>query len=229
MLYADVHSRIRTLGTVLDDGCSSIRLHRKPHRYNRHTAVSFPINSENGPLPIGTLLSYLKSRGEGETVRPWVWVVWLLVGPIIASGANQINTYLSTRTLVRTEGIITQLVFEHSLRIRMKAEVRSAGEGSDATQVGTPSESVVGASTTDLSGIREDAVPASSSKGRNKSSDEDEAVLTPPKPNMKSSDNLVGLINNLVTTDLANLSEARNFIFLGQWFLPAGFDVICMY
>ncbi|KZP21077.1 P-loop containing nucleoside triphosphate hydrolase protein [Athelia psychrophila] len=166
------------------------------------------------PIGVVGVLDYLEhgdSSDSGAAVRPWVWISWLLCGPIAASIANQLNTYYATRTLVRTEGIITQLVFEHSLRIRMKAETRSADEGDDATQIGTPTESVVGASTTDLS----EAASASSGKRNPKSRDEgEEAVPAPPTPKTKSSDNLVGLVNNLVTTDLANISEGRNFIFL---------------
>ncbi|KZP30629.1 multidrug resistance-associated ABC transporter [Athelia psychrophila] len=160
------------------------------------------------PIGISGVLDYFESgeKENGVTVRPWVWVAWLLCGPIVASVAHQLNMFFAKRTLVRTEVIITQLVFEHSLRIRMKAEVRSAGagEGDDATQVGTPTESVVG-----------DAASVSSSKGKQKSRDDgEEAVPASPKPKTKSSDNLVGLVNNLVTTDLANISGARTFMFL---------------
>ncbi|KAF7977580.1 hypothetical protein HWV62_3166 [Athelia sp. TMB] len=163
------------------------------------------------PIGIAGVLTYLENRGEGATVRPWVWVAWLFLGPIIASIANQLNNYFSTRTLVRTEGIITQLVFEHSLRIRMKAEGQSSGDDGDATQVGTPdSASVAGASTTEDAG--DDASPG---KGKNKQTISESSTLhSSSKGKSKSSDNLVGLVNNLVTTDLANIGEARNFIFL---------------
>ena len=36
---------------------------------------------------------------------------------------NQWYMFVVSRTVVRTEGLLTQLVFEHSLRIRLKAEV----------------------------------------------------------------------------------------------------------
>lgn len=68
--------------------------------------------------------------------------------------------------IVHAQAIITQLVFEHSLRIRMKAEV-----------------------------------PESSAS-------------TPDKP-VINTNNLVGKINNLVSTDLQNITEARNILLIG--------------
>ena len=93
----------------------------------------------------------------------------------------------------------------------MKAEGQSSSDDSDATQVGTPdSASVAGASTTEDAGD-----DASSGKGKKKQIiSESSTIPAAPKSKSKSSDNLVGLVNNLVTTDLANIGEARNFIFL---------------
>lgn len=105
-------------------------------------------------------------------MRPWFWVLLLFGYPLADSlltewylrvsvgahahflGQNLYNFKL--QTVVRLEAILTQLVFEHSLRVRLKAE----------------------------------------------SSEDDK----------KS--NLVGKINNLVTTDLATINEARNCIVL---------------
>ncbi|KAF7983353.1 hypothetical protein HWV62_22327 [Athelia sp. TMB] len=171
------------------------------------------------PIGITGILDYLEKRGEGASVRPWVWVAWLFLGPTIASIAGQLNEYFSTRTLVRTEGIITQLIFEHSLRIRMKAEARSSSDESGTTQIGTPdSRSVAGASTGDS--VENGGDAASSGKGKKRSQDVSESSSLPgaPREKPKSSGNLVGLVNNLVTTDLANIGEARHFIFLLVYF-----------
>lgn len=35
-------------------------------------------------------LSYLETGGEGAVVQPWVWIVWLLIGPVFA--AMEANT-----------------------------------------------------------------------------------------------------------------------------------------
>lgn len=84
--------------------------------------------------------------------------------------SQQWYIFINTRLLVHVEGVLTQLVFEHSLRIRMKAEP------SDGT----------------------DKLSAAPGGGR-------------PKAN-----NLIGKINNLVTTDMASISDARDPLMLGE-------------
>ncbi|KAH9932480.1 uncharacterized protein B0H18DRAFT_1115738 [Fomitopsis serialis] len=76
------------------------------------------------PLGIRNLLHYLETR-RTATARSRVrgCGCWLFVGPMVGSIALQVYIFTMTRMLVRTMSIITQLLFEHSLRIRMKAEV----------------------------------------------------------------------------------------------------------
>ncbi|KXN82428.1 ATP-binding cassette transporter abc4 [Leucoagaricus sp. SymC.cos] len=105
------------------------------------------------PVGINMILKYIESDGRDATIKPWFWILWLM--------------------LVHTEGLLTQLIFEHSLRIRMKAEASERSD--DPTKADNP--------------LRHE--------GRR------------PK-----ADNLVGKINNLVTTDMANVIEARDFLFL---------------
>lgn len=125
-----------------------------------------------------------------------------------------------------------QLVFEHALRIRMKAETHS-----NASTTSTPAEST---STTPRAGTLSNAdhsaeassdtettlhSPSSSeaeadtgetrvegSSTTVKSTDDsqkDKAAAAPVDPEGK---NLVGKINNLVTSDLSNIMGARNFL-----------------
>ncbi|EMD41558.1 hypothetical protein CERSUDRAFT_128415 [Gelatoporia subvermispora B] len=70
------------------------------------------------PIGLFKLLQYLESNGIGSTVRPWVWISLLFFGPVLGSLAIQWYIFTSTRMTVRTEAIITQLVFTHALRIR---------------------------------------------------------------------------------------------------------------
>ena len=44
---------------------------------------------------------YMQSGGEGSTVRPWVWILWLLMGPTINSIISQMNFYLVVRHSTR--------------------------------------------------------------------------------------------------------------------------------
>lgn len=154
--------------------------------------------------------------------------------------------------MVRAEGIITQVVFEHSLRIRMKEEGpartgdttatpsaapstattpkvqttelplledgEATAEGSTNTSpsregsetVGAPSE--VAQSTTDIKGKAPESTPSPSTEATT-------PVPAPaPAPTSTSTSspdaNLVGRINNLISTDLDNISDSRDFMFL---------------
>ncbi|KAG1769620.1 hypothetical protein EDD22DRAFT_868510 [Suillus occidentalis] len=182
------------------------------------------------PVGINQLLLYVETKGEHAVVRPWVWISWLFLGPFLGSLAWQWYIYIATRALVHTEGILTQLVFEHALRIRMKAELPDDGKKSgESTAPSTPdSASVAGSSTaaadesTDGSGDEtleasaETISISSTKKGKQKSQDIKEEPDSLPKKH-SSADNLVGKINNLVTTDLSNITDGRDFLMIALY------------
>ncbi|KIK58410.1 hypothetical protein GYMLUDRAFT_246115 [Collybiopsis luxurians FD-317 M1] len=111
------------------------------------------------PIAINGLLKYLEQGKEGTTMRPWFWVLIFFLTPLLETLIVEWYFRVSLQFLVRMEALLTQLVFEHALRIRVKAD---------------------------------------------SSSDSKE----------KRSSNLIGRINNLVTTDLAVINGARHCIFL---------------
>ncbi|KAJ3554167.1 hypothetical protein NP233_g12480 [Leucocoprinus birnbaumii] len=124
------------------------------------------------PIGINMILQYMETDGRNATVKPWFWILWLFFGPMTISLARQWYIFVATRMLVHTEGLLTQLIFEHSLRIRMKAE------------------------------------------GSDKPHDPESASANLRHENRRvKADNLVGKINNLVTTDMVNVVEARDFLF----------------
>ncbi|TFY70118.1 hypothetical protein EVJ58_g61 [Rhodofomes roseus] len=192
------------------------------------------------PLGIRNLLRYLEADGQGAVVRPWVWISWLFIGPMVGSVALQCYIFTTTRMLVRTTSIITQLLFEHSLRIRMKAEVPDSPASSTVTTaVGTPdnasiaeTEGVPSQSPTEgenhsPAGSEDETVRASTisvtststtAKGKRKSKALSQAgegkTEGPKKSEEAKGGNLVGKINNLVTTDLDNLINGRDFLFI---------------
>jgi len=79
---------------------------------------------------------YLETNGEGANLRPFIWVALLFLGksrPSMPSvrfslgiaptaGTLVFNFYLflTTRALVRGEALLTQVLFDHALRLRMK-------------------------------------------------------------------------------------------------------------
>ncbi|KAG8908974.1 hypothetical protein FRB99_000077 [Tulasnella sp. 403] len=189
-----------------------------------------------GPFTLNKLLLYLETGGEGATVRPWVWCLALFVVPLAGSWSIQGYVFITTRLVVRTEGLITQLIFEHSLRIRMKDDLPTPGT-STVTSVATtprmgPQESpeeggeAYGSEDTLQEGRSERG------KGKDASTATDTAASTSTAaasaiptsgaaPDKKDEGghgaNLVGKINNLVSTDLGNLVDGRDFLFLLIW------------
>jgi len=185
-------------------------------------------------------IRYMETGGEGFTVRPWVWIVLLFLGPAFSEILFELHTFLATRALTHTQALITQLVFEHSLRIRLVAEERSNdedGEGGSKRPLpdNTPeTESVDGESNETASSIAGTSATAAgptdasstisavssdpSKKGKGRQISFPPASVTQPDPKKvdepKKDSNLIGKINNLVTTDLSNIIDARNFLYL---------------
>jgi hypothetical protein len=172
------------------------------------------------PIGINHLLRYLEQGSEGAVVRPWVWIIWLFLGPMITSFCWQLYIFFNTRTLVRCESILTQLLFEYSLRIRMKADT---GNDSPVPSVAISPEtaSIAQSSTANeendtdthgqtVQGSSQSVISSSTAKGKQKADKPNQ--MTAPKS--IDSRNLVGKINNLISSDLANIIEGRNFLFV---------------
>ncbi|KIJ38971.1 hypothetical protein M422DRAFT_258389 [Sphaerobolus stellatus SS14] len=123
------------------------------------------------PTAINRILYYLENDKPDTGIQPWFWIIFLFVGPMLNSLCNQWYTFVGTRVQVRASALLTQLIFEHSLRIRMKAEVSdkdSKGKGKD---------------------------DAKESKSRK-----------------KRGEHLTGKINNLITSDLEQIGDGRDFL-----------------
>jgi ABC-type multidrug transport system fused ATPase/permease subunit len=110
----------------------------------------------SGSIGIQKVLEYLENNGEGATFKPILWILLLFIGPTIGSLAIQGYVYINTRLLVRSESVLTQLLFDHALRLRMKdstddqdenkadvpvVNVEQADEGASDTEVGSSSDS----------------------------------------------------------------------------------------
>ena len=206
------------------------------------------------------MLRYIETNGEGATVRPWVWISWLFIGPVVGTMAIQWYVFINvspmkpshcatsnptqTRTLVRVEGIITQLVFQHSLRIRMKEETPATVEKKPTpsegnTAVGTPAPERTTAEhrsrATSETGITDETLQGSTSGASTSTQPKSKQKATPPPapvspapatPADKSAasststpSNLVGRIHNFISTDLGNIGDGRDFLFV-IWYCP---------
>ena len=137
-----------------------------------------------------------------------------------------------TGTVVRVTAIVTQLVFEHALRIRVKAETSSSPAASPTATPEGRSEATTpdNGSVVDINIESEDAgrgsedaqserstTAASSVKGKRKEGEapgSDSGKENGDEPG--GSSNLVGKMNNLVSTDLENLVDGRDVLLLGS-------------
>ncbi|KAH9932906.1 P-loop containing nucleoside triphosphate hydrolase protein [Fomitopsis serialis] len=171
------------------------------------------------PVGVNRLLNYLEQGGEGLTVRPWVWIALLFIGPTVGTFAFQWYVYTVTRVTVRAKALITQLVFEHALRVRMKAETADAKSASAPSTPGkTPdtaslAEPVSAAGTAEPdSDSEETTLRGSSTAGSAASTKKGDESTS--KESSGGASNLVGRINNLVTTDMQTIDQGRDFIFV---------------
>ncbi|KAI0819312.1 multidrug resistance-associated ABC transporter [Trametes gibbosa] len=176
--------------SILIEGCLKACLHLDPlQAKNTHVvwgflqihrsqfllgALALAVSSTFGlswPFATQGLLSYLEEGHNDSNIQPWVWVLLLFVGPTLATICSEWHQWTMNRVSIRNEAIITQLLFQHALRIRVKSDTpgESEGDSKDATNGSTY-----------------------------------EARGSEPK-----TDFFVGRLNNLVTSDLANITEGN--------------------
>ena len=168
--------------------------------------------------------------GPAATAIVLQWYIYTVVSVNLIDMQKNYQRAPQTTTSVRIKAIATQVVFEHALRVRMKAEThatepahpsiaspKTAGTALPAegtTDEQHPSGSVVAidAEVGDGAPLRvSDASPLAASE-----SDKDEPM---PQESAGGASNLVGRINNLVTTDLQMLDNGRDFMALREFFL----------
>ncbi|KAH8086658.1 multidrug resistance-associated ABC transporter [Cristinia sonorae] len=188
-----------------------------------------------GPIGINRLLRYIETGGEGALVKPWVWMIWLLLGPALGSVLHDWFNYRATRIHVQAQGIITQLIFDHALRMRVKSEASKSETSTLPSRSHTPAPdtpdgaSIVesgddAAANTEESQDNEDSASVATSitkvqAPKNKSAADIPTTQqrTEEEDDKKTSKDLVGRLNNLVTSDLATLQGGQAFMLLLVW------------
>ncbi|EED80210.1 predicted protein, partial [Postia placenta Mad-698-R] len=167
---------------------------------------------------------YVESGGADADVRPWVWITWLFIGPMAGVIISSLYYMASMRVAVQLEVVVTELVFTHALRIRMKAET---SEDAPTAPVTPDNASIVrssAAQSEDEATVREEETFADSTtastqsakaKQKSKSTPEQAVVLTQPtageEKDRDKGKSLVGKINNLITSDLANITKGVEY------------------
>ena len=113
--------------------------------------------------------------------------------------------------MVRIEGIITQLIFEHALRIRVKEEgpSKTQGPSAEGTAPATPRSEATAV-------VSEDGGESRSETDSNTVPATEDSSVKGDKPAEEKKDpgaNLVGKINNLMSTDLDKICKYVCFPF----------------
>ncbi|KAJ6594276.1 hypothetical protein B0H19DRAFT_1094788 [Mycena capillaripes] len=86
------------------------------------------------PIGLNRLLTHLENPNEESFMKPWFWILLLFLGPLIESLSFQWYIFVSTHLMAQTSAIITQLVFEHALRIRVKSETDAKADAGASTK-----------------------------------------------------------------------------------------------
>ncbi|TCD69030.1 hypothetical protein EIP91_009093 [Steccherinum ochraceum] len=152
------------------------------------------------PIGVNRLLGYIETGGENATVHPWFWILWILLGPLLGSIATQYHTWILNCVTVRSSATITQLVFDHALRIRIKAETQNNGVSAQTTAVNTPRESQTEGS--DATNVKDQSSTTSGGVSGSKGHEG------------TSGTNVIGRLNNLVTSDLNNINNGADVMML---------------
>ncbi|KAH8072269.1 hypothetical protein BXZ70DRAFT_1074090 [Cristinia sonorae] len=155
------------------------------------------------PIGVNKLLQYIETGGEGATIRPWFWILWLLIGPVLGAIGSQYHSFLISGIAVRLGATINQLVFDHALRIRVKAETRLEVSSESTTAAATPEN----ASVVEQPGSPENEDESANKHKQQEPSEAASEADTRVADEEPSGGNLIGKINNLVTSDAMSIGN----------------------
>lgn len=94
-----------------------------------------------GPITRPRACRALESDGRNTTgIRPWFWILVLLASPLLGTVSFQYYILAMSHALTTSESILTQLIFDYSLRVRVKAESSEKGATPDSQTSGKGGE-----------------------------------------------------------------------------------------
>ncbi|KAJ7784670.1 multidrug resistance-associated ABC transporter [Mycena metata] len=103
-----------------------LRVYRQDYIAMLGLALAKVLSEFAGPVVMNRLLASLENKDM--VVRPWVWVASLFLVPLSRAVIHARYTWIATRQRTQAEGIIVQLLFKHSLRIRMNTETKDSNK-----------------------------------------------------------------------------------------------------
>ncbi|KAH9929008.1 P-loop containing nucleoside triphosphate hydrolase protein [Epithele typhae] len=111
------------------------------------------------PLAVNGLLADIEANGPQSELKSWAWIVLMFVGPVFVTLTEEQYMWIIYRINFCMQALVTELLFQHALRIRVKSERSGDGQGL----------------------------------------------------NDEKDKNMIGKINNLVTSDIENIKEGNKF------------------
>jgi hypothetical protein len=176
--------------------------------------IGINFSSIVSPIAVNRILSYLESPNSNIFVRPWFWVFTLFINPIVGSIFAEWYVFVARRTLSRVQAILTELIFEHGLRIRLKAEASGESSPSPVAESSSSTSSTVvdhrspnPSSTTLAEGGDRESYDVTKGKAKAQPTKKE---IPPQQPKKRS--NLVGKINTIVTMDVDRITNGRDFL-----------------
>ena len=132
---------------------------------------------------------------------------------MLVSVAFQSYLYLTARIVVHAEALITQLVLEHSLRIRLVAEDPiKKSENAHGTASAAPDDASEDEQSNPSCKSSENTAIDSTASESETTTKDSSSIKTAPSVTLKKEQNLIGKINNLVTTDALSLQIVNTFL-----------------
>ncbi|OJT09188.1 ATP-binding cassette transporter abc4, partial [Trametes pubescens] len=183
------------------------------------------LTSFAAPVSVNQLLTYMETGGAGAEIRPWFWIALFFVGSALSDMLVQWFIFNHTRINIRVQAIITDLVFEHALRIRVKAGTADADDSDSRDETIVETAEPVNEAPADA-----DGTPSTPMKGKGKSTNATTTAKAGRARNAGSA-HLIGRINNLVSGDLRTLDDLSQFtiFFTVEWPLQVTLCTIFLY
>ena len=136
---------------------------------------------------------------------------------MLVSVAFQSYLYLTARIVVHAEALITQLVLKHSLQIRLVAEdPNKKSENAHGTASAAPDDASEDEQSNPSCKSSENTAIDSTASEYETTTKDSSSIKTAPSVTLKKEQNLIGKINNLVTTDALAITNAKDFLEVGM-------------
>ncbi|KAF8650152.1 hypothetical protein AX16_005387 [Volvariella volvacea WC 439] len=85
------------------------------------------------PAAISRLLGFMETGKDPNNLPPWFWIVCLFLGPFMRAIILQRYAYMASRVMVRSEAILTQLIFSQALQLRVDSSNSSTERKANLT------------------------------------------------------------------------------------------------